>query len=86
MSYDVVLTRRAEREILKLDDTTFARVRAAIDALAEDPRPSGVRKLQGRDNEWRIRVGRYRVLYAVEDQTKRIVVYRVTDRKDVYRH
>ena len=85
MSYQIQLTRRAEKEVLDLDQATFARVKAAIDALVENPRPAGVRKLQGRENEWRIRVGRFRVLYSIEEVSHRVVVHRVTDRKDVYR-
>ena len=85
MSYEIKLTRRAEKEILKLDTAIFERIKAAIDGLGENPRPLGVRKLRGRENEWRIRVGRLRVLYTIHDATRRILVYRVTDRKDVYR-
>ncbi len=85
MSYKIELTRRAEKEVLGLDEASFTRVKAAIDALAQNPRPAGVRKLQGRENEWRIRVGRFRVLYSIEDASLRVLVHRVTDRKDVYR-
>ena len=85
MSYEIELTRRAEKEILKLDTAIFEQIRAAIDGLGENPRPPGVRKLRGRESEWRIRVGRFRVLYTIHDATRRILVYRVTDRKDVYR-
>jgi len=48
-------------------------------------RPPGVRKLRGRERDWRIRVGRFRVLYSIDDASRKIVVHRVTDRKDVYR-
>ena len=85
MSYEIKLTRPAEKEVFDLDAATFRRIQAVIDGLSENPRPAGVRKLKGRENEWRIRVGRFRVLYGIDDALKRIVVYRVTDRKDVYR-
>ena len=85
MSYEIELTGRAEREILKLNAAMFGRIRAAIDGLGKNPRPLGVRKLRGRENEWRLRVGRVRVLYTIEDATRRILIHRVTDRKDVYR-
>ena len=85
MSYEIELTRRAEKEILKLDAAMFEQIRAVIDGLGDNPRPLGVRKLRGRESEWRIRVGRFRVLYTIHDATRRILVYRVTDRKDVYR-
>ena len=85
MSYEIELSRRAEEEVLRLDPVTFARIRAAIDGLAEDPRPVGARKLRGRENEWRIRVGRFRVLYTIQYGPRKILVHRVTDRKEVYR-
>ena len=85
MSYEIELSRRAEKEILKLNAAMFGRIGAAIDGLSEKPRPLGVRKLRGRGSEWRMRVGRFRVLYTIEHATRRILVHRVTDRKDVYR-
>ena len=85
MSYRVELSRRAEKEVLRLDDAMFARVKSAIDGLSELPRPSGVRKLQGREDDWRIRVGPFRILFSIDDASKLILVHRVTDRKDVYR-
>ena len=85
MSYEIELSRRAEKEILKLNAAMFGRIRAAIDGLSENPRPLGVRRLRGREGEWRMRVGRFRVLYTIEHATRRILVHRVTDRKDVYR-
>jgi mRNA interferase RelE/StbE len=85
VSYEIELTGRAEKEILKLPAAMFERIKAAIDGLGENPRPLGVRKLRGRETEWRLRVGRLRVLYTIEDATRRILIHRVTDRKDVYR-
>lgn len=85
MKYVIELSRRAEKEFLRLDTVSMARVRAAIDGLQNVPRPIGVRKLEGRQNDWRIRVGRFRVLYRIDDANKRILIHRVTDRKDVYR-
>jgi len=84
VKYVIELSRRAAKEFLRLDAVSMARIRSAIDELEEAPRPVGVRKLQGRQTEWRIRVGRFRVLYSIDDVNRRIVVHRVTDRKDVY--
>ena len=56
-----------------------------IQALATDPRPPGCRKLTGLDDVFRVRVGRYRVLYSIEDRRLVIIVLKVGDRKDVYR-
>ena len=61
------------------------RIVARIQALAEDPRPSGCEKLSGEADRYRVRVGRYRVVYSVGDAELTVVVVRVGHRKDVYR-
>jgi mRNA interferase RelE/StbE len=60
------------------------RIRAAIDALADEPRPRGAVKLAGRD-DYRIRVGEYRVIYAVDDDDSLVIVARIAHRREVYR-
>jgi mRNA interferase RelE/StbE len=60
------------------------RIASAIDGLAEDPRPRGATKLSGRD-DFRIRVGHHRVVYAVDDEAQVIIVARIAHRRDVYR-
>jgi len=61
------------------------RIVAAMEGLAADPRPPGCVKLQGEDELWRIRLGDYRVVYAVRDEKLMVLVVRVAHRKDVYR-
>ena len=60
------------------------RVQAAIDALATNPRPTGTVRLAGRDN-FRIRVGDYRIVYAVDDSDRLVIVARIAHRREVYR-
>jgi mRNA interferase RelE/StbE len=60
------------------------RVIERISKLAEDPRPSGSEKISGQD-KYRVRQGRYRILYAIEDQDLLVQVVKVGHRKDVYR-
>ncbi len=60
------------------------RVKAAIDEFAESPRPSGAVKLAGRD-DYRVRVGEYRIVYAVEDAERLVIVARIAHRREVYR-
>ena len=60
------------------------RVVERISNLAEDPRPSGSEKISGQD-KYRVRQGRYRILYAIEDQDLLVQVVKVGQRKDVYR-
>jgi mRNA interferase RelE/StbE len=60
------------------------RVVERISKLAEDPRPSGSEKISGQD-KYRVRQGRYRILYVIEDQDLIVQVVKVGHRKDVYR-
>lgn len=85
--YTIEFTAAAARDIRKLaraDRRMMRRIDAAIQALRDEPRPGGVRKLQGGTDEYRIRVGDYRVLYTIADDVLVICVVRVRDRKDVY--
>jgi len=84
-SYRIEFTRSAERDLRRLDRSMLARVMAAIDALADEPRPSGVKKLVGSEHTYRIRVGDYRVVYSIEDRLLLLLVQRVRHRGDVYR-
>jgi mRNA interferase RelE/StbE len=83
MSYAVFILRRAQKELAQLPLETYRRVLEAIRGLAEDPRPPGCLKLTGREG-WRIRVGRYRVIYEVDDSEQTITVLQVGHRRDVY--
>ncbi len=60
--YEVYLERAAERDLKRLPVETFHRIVPRILALSEDPRPPGCRKLSGSENDWRIRIGDYRVI------------------------
>jgi len=60
------------------------RVVSRIEALADDPRPPGCQKLSGAD-KYRVRQGRYRILYVIRDERLVVTVVRVAHRKDAYR-
>ena len=83
--YRVLLERAAEKDLSRLTSQVHDRVIAAIQALATNPRPPGCRKLAGSKNDWRIRVGDYRVIYEIADQIRVARVNRVRDRREVYR-
>lgn len=65
MNYDVVFARSARKELERLEQALSFRILRRIERLSRNPRPDGCRKLQGASNLWRIRIGDYRVLYAV---------------------
>jgi mRNA interferase RelE/StbE len=83
--YRVFLERAAERDLKKLSVRVHDRVISAIQGLAKNPRPAGCRKLTGAENDWRIRVGDYRVVYEIADAIRVVRVNRVRHRREVYR-
>jgi mRNA interferase RelE/StbE len=83
MSYEVLILRRAQKELADLPKVDYARVRGAAAALADDPRPAGCKKLVGREG-WRIRSGDYRVIYEIDDAGEKITVLHIGHRRDVY--
>lgn len=83
--YRILLERAAEKDLSRLSAQVHDRVIAAIQALANDPRPPGCRKLAGSKNDWRIRVGDYRVVYEIADAIRVVRVNRVRHRREVYR-
>ena len=79
------MTRAAERGLSGLSKSDLRKVDAKIQALAENPRPAGAKKLEGVDDLYRIRSGNYRVIYQVEDVRLIVLVVDVGDRRNIYR-
>jgi mRNA interferase RelE/StbE len=84
MTYRVELKPSAAKALRSLDATAANRIRGAIILLARDPRPPGARRLTGRPGH-RVRVGDYRIIYLIEDETLLIVVLALGHRNAVYR-
>ena len=84
MSYSVVLTDPALAELTALPARARSRIRQRVGSLAEDPRPRGSRRLAGRSDLWRVRVGDYRVIYTIRDDELVVLVVRIGNRKRVY--
>ena len=86
MSYTIVFKKEAAKEMKQLPQKIVVRISVAIDELADNPRPAGCKKLEGKKgNYWRIRIGDYRVLYHIEDTIQIIDIHKVGHRKDIYR-
>lgn len=84
MTYSIQVLPVAARAIRKLPPEAKRRIEAAIELLAEEPRPPAAKKLTARP-EWRVRTGDYRVLYRIEDQVLTVVVVHAGHRREVYR-
>jgi len=76
--YRLELTKRAQRELNELPDRDHERLVAGIRGLAADPRRSGSRKI--RRNIHRMRIGDWRIIYAVFDKDKLVIVGKVARR------
>jgi mRNA interferase RelE/StbE len=85
-TYRIEWKSSALKDIKHLDRSIIPRIIAAIESLSEISRPSGVRKLQGSDQSYRIRVGEYRVVYEIIDKIVCIVIIRIGHRKEIYRN
>ena len=83
--HEVYLEHAAEKDLKKMPGEIFLRIIIHIKSLAETPRPSGCRKITGTKNDWRIRVGDYRIIYEVDDNARVVKVMRVRDRREAYR-
>ena len=84
-SFELIWKELAERDLRKLDPQHIARVIEAVEPLAANPFPPGCRKLRGSDQDYRIRVGDYRVIYQVSSAARKVTVFRVRHRSVAYR-
>ena len=85
MSYQVRLRQGAQRELDKLIGRDYEIIAKAISALEQEPRPTRVKKL-AESGLWRIRAGRYRVVYAIDDKESLVTVVRIARRtEDTYK-
>ena len=85
MPYRISIEPAAQRELSKLPIDVRQDVADAISALANEPRPPGVRKLSGSKSSYRIRIGDYRVLYTIADRILNVSAIKVGNRRDIYR-
>lgn len=86
MSYTVEFTPAAARQLRKLPRAVQASLRPAINALADNPRPHGVKMLTNAEQgTYRVREGDYSIVYDIEDDMLLVLVVRVGHRREIYR-
>ncbi len=86
MAYAIEILPEAQRTLSKLSKDIARRIAKAIDKLANEPRPSGAKALQGGEKGYtRIRVGEYRIIYSVDDGKLLVLIIRIGHRREVYR-
>ncbi|WP_374641497.1 type II toxin-antitoxin system RelE/ParE family toxin [Tabrizicola sp.] len=83
--YRIDYTPQAEKQLRAIRDARLSTpIRRAIEKLAVNPRPPGCLKLVGEVNQWRVRVGDWRVVYLIEDGRLVVLVVRVSPRGGAY--
>jgi len=84
MKYAVILPKSVQKELDRLPTKLADRVLDHLAALETNPRPADVKKLKGRP-AWRIRIGDYRAIYEINDQSRQIILVTVGHRREIYR-
>jgi mRNA interferase RelE/StbE len=85
VAYRLEDTAAARRDLQALPRDILIRIEARIQAFTENPRPRGAERVQGTQGGLRVRVGDYRILYAVDDAQQVVTIGRVRHRRDAYR-
>jgi mRNA interferase RelE/StbE len=83
VTYRIEVAPAAFRQLRKLDPAARRRVQAAIELLAEQPRPSRARKLTGGEGEWRVRTGDCRIIYEIHDHVLLVLVVAIGQRREI---
>jgi mRNA interferase RelE/StbE len=81
LAYKVEIIRAAQKQILALPGAAQMEIAQTIDSLVNDPRPPGCKKLRG-TGLWRLRIGQYRAIYAIDDKAHLATVLKVAVRRE----
>jgi len=85
MSFAIEIAPAALRQLRKLDPIARRRIQAAVELLADEPRPPAGKPLVNSDGAWRVRVGDHRVIYDIEDGRLIVLVLAVGHRREIHR-
>ena len=83
-AYKIFFKQSVEKDLRGIPRRDLAKIIHSIERLADDPRPPGSQKLTGQER-YRLRQGKYRILYSIQDDVLTVWVVKVGRRKDVYR-
>jgi mRNA interferase RelE/StbE len=85
VSYSVIIPKRVQKQLDQLSDVLYRRIFEKLKQLEQNPRPVNCKKLVGKQEEYRIRVGDCRIRYNIDDKNKLIILGRCQHRNNVYR-
>ena len=83
-TYELYFKKSVQKDLASIPKKDLKRILKRIDGLAEDPRPAGCEKLTGQER-YRLRQGRYRIVYSIQDDVLTVWIVKVGHRKDIYR-
>ena len=86
MSYKILFSRKSKQQLINLERNIATRIIKKLKEIRENPYAKGVVKLKGNINMFRVRVGKYRVLYEVYEKEKEVVIIKIDKRERVYRN
>jgi mRNA interferase RelE/StbE len=82
--YKILFRKSVQKDLASIPKNDIRKILTRIEDLVEEPRPPGCEKLSGQER-YRIRQGRYRILYSVQDKDQTVWIVKVGHRKDIYR-
>lgn len=85
VSCQVLIANSAKKELQRVSKNVRSRVIEVLGGLEQKPRPNGAVKLRGKSGLWRVRIGDYRVIYAIDDDQRMVDVSAIRHRSDAYR-
>jgi mRNA interferase RelE/StbE len=83
-AYKIFFKKPVQKDLLSIPKNDLKKILSRIENLGKDPRPAGFEKLTGQER-YRLRRGRYRILYSIQDDELAIWIVKVGHRKDVCR-
>jgi mRNA interferase RelE/StbE len=86
LSFEIFWKRSAEKDLRKLPEEVLLRVLKVIESLEDNPIPRGVRKIEGTEMTYRIKVSDYRIIYQFDKESRRITLFYIRHRKDAYKN
>ncbi|MFQ5753627.1 MAG: type II toxin-antitoxin system RelE/ParE family toxin [bacterium] len=85
MTYEVIVPKPVQKQLDKLPDKEYERVMTKIVSLKKNPRPGGCVKLKAYKDEFRVRIGSYRIRYLIDNEKSLVILLHCMHRKDIYR-
>lgn len=83
--YKIIFKHQVEKDLRKIDNQLINKIIKKIELLSENPLPQNSKKLLNTERTYRLRVGDYRVIYQLDEETKELTIYYIRHRKDVYK-